>query len=119
MRTCGYIATYQAGCRCARCRAVAAAARRYERGAHAAPGLSARLAEAFGRAEWMQDAKCRGLNPALFFVPRGCNGYEEALAVCAECPVTTECLVHAKRTGERDGVWGGLTPRQRRKVKVA
>lgn len=30
-----------------------------------------------------------------------------AKAICAKCPVTSECLEHALRIGEPWGVWGG------------
>lgn len=36
-----------------------------------------------------------------------------ALTFCAVCPVRIDCLYVALRTGERHGIWGGLTPRQR------
>lgn len=36
-----------------------------------------------------------------------------ARAVCGRCPVQEQCLAWALSHGEREGVWGGLTPRQR------
>lgn len=41
---------------------------------------------------------------------------EEAKVVCAECPVRQPCLEHALSGRERDGVWGGLTERERRRI---
>jgi WhiB family redox-sensing transcriptional regulator len=38
-----------------------------------------------------------------------------AKAVCAGCPVVMECRVYALRVGEREGIWGGLTPKERRR----
>ncbi len=38
---------------------------------------------------------------------------EAAKAVCAPCPVRLECLDHAIAEGERFGVWGGLSVRER------
>jgi hypothetical protein len=46
---------------------------------------------------------------------------EEARAkrICATCPVTAECLDYALRHGEKYGVWGGLTPRARRRLTAS
>jgi WhiB family redox-sensing transcriptional regulator len=40
----------------------------------------------------------------------------EAKAVCDACPVHQSCLEHALTVREREGVWGGLTERERRRV---
>ena len=37
-----------------------------------------------------------------------------AKAVCRRCPVQIECLTDALAQGDRFGVWGGLSPRERR-----
>lgn len=65
---------------------------------------------------WMSDAACRGLDPALFFPERG-DDVRPALKVCAACPVKAECLELG--LVERHGVYGGLSERQRRKVRKA
>lgn len=44
---------------------------------------------------------------------------DEALKVCAACPVTKECLEYALTINERDGVLGGTTPSQRRRLRRA
>lgn len=36
--------------------------------------------------------------------------------MCAACTVAADCLDYAIRNGERFGVWGGLTDRQRRRI---
>ena len=41
---------------------------------------------------------------------------EEAKAICAECPVRQACLEHALAHREREGVWGGATERERRRI---
>ncbi|MEU2134961.1 WhiB family transcriptional regulator [Streptomyces sp. NPDC018352] len=38
----------------------------------------------------------------------------EAKALCAQCPIKAACADHAIQRGERDGIWGGLTPAERR-----
>lgn len=43
--------------------------------------------------------------------------YDEARAVCLSCPVRAECLVHALEQKERFGMWGGLTPIERRRIE--
>lgn len=67
--------------------------------------------------DWMLDAACRGMDPALFHpVTRGrpsSTRVDQAVAVCARCTVRDRCLDYAETTGETRGVWGGLTARQR------
>ena len=43
--------------------------------------------------------------------------YEDARAVCLSCPVREECLTHALNEKERFGMWGGLTPIERRRIE--
>ena len=40
----------------------------------------------------------------------------EAKAICAQCPVRQACLEYALTNRERDGVWGGATERERRRI---
>ena len=65
---------------------------------------------------WMFHARCRGINPAEFFPSDG-TGVETAQRVCAACPVTSECLEYALQHGEKFGIWGGLSERERRRVR--
>jgi WhiB family redox-sensing transcriptional regulator len=39
----------------------------------------------------------------------------QAKELCAACPVQRECLEYANDNEEPDGIWGGLTPIERRK----
>jgi WhiB family redox-sensing transcriptional regulator len=41
---------------------------------------------------------------------------EEAKAVCSSCPVRQACLEYSLAAREREGVWGGLTERERRRI---
>ncbi|MDH6116857.1 hypothetical protein ABH930_000276 [Kitasatospora sp. GAS204A] len=75
------------------------------------------------RAAWVDRALCRG-SGHLFF-PEGQHARhrtEVAVRICAACPVTAQCLQLAldaegnAAAGARYGVYGGLTPAQRRKV---
>ena len=69
------------------------------------------------REPWMRDAACRDSHPDLFF-PEGpgvSNGtIGTAKKICAGCPVTTECLNYALDHHIHDGVWGGMSVRERR-----
>jgi WhiB family transcriptional regulator, redox-sensing transcriptional regulator len=66
-------------------------------------------------AQWRDAALCRQTDPELFFPDKG-GSCEPAKRVCRVCPVRGECLDHAIRHHETDGVWGGLSPRQRRRI---
>jgi WhiB family redox-sensing transcriptional regulator len=64
---------------------------------------------------WRQHAACRGLEPEVFY-PVSEEQTEEAKAICRECPVREPCLEYALANRERDGVWGGATERERRRM---
>jgi len=66
--------------------------------------------------DWSEHAACAGVDVALFFPEEGENP-TQALAVCAACPVRDHCLREALERDERHGVWGGLTPRQRHRLR--
>jgi len=65
---------------------------------------------------WQSKALCAQADPEAFFPERG-GSTKEAKRVCQGCDVRAECLEYALRNDERFGVWGGLTERQRRKLK--
>lgn len=67
------------------------------------------------RPDIYDQAKCRGLNPQVFFPERG-GSTAQALAICAECPIRELCL--QLNLNERAGVWGGMTGRQRKRLRV-
>jgi WhiB family redox-sensing transcriptional regulator len=71
---------------------------------------------------WYAFAECRGLTTAerddIFFSSQGHNDkVNEARAICAVCPVRAECLDHAMTHAEHWGIWGGLTERERRRLR--
>ena len=66
--------------------------------------------------QWADHAGCRSLNADLFF-PETTNDEAAAKAVCAACPVRSECLEHALAASEPYGIWGGLTLRERRLLR--
>ncbi|WP_406516354.1 WhiB family transcriptional regulator [Streptomyces sp. NBC_00873] len=68
--------------------------------------------------EWRHEAACRWIDPDLFW-PLGESmaarqQAEQAKAVCATCPVRTQCLEWAVETRQDFGVWGGMSERERR-----
>jgi WhiB family transcriptional regulator, redox-sensing transcriptional regulator len=64
---------------------------------------------------WRQSAACRGVDPDIFY-PVSDEEAEEAKAVCRSCTVRETCLEYALAHRERDGVWGGATERERRRI---
>lgn len=61
---------------------------------------------------WVEDAACQGLPTRMFFPgPGDRKGIARAKAICDRCPVTTQCAEAGR--DERDGIWGGMTPRER------
>ena len=69
-------------------------------------------------ADWKEHGACVGHPADLWFPGRG-DDCGPAKAICAQCPVRLECLEHALIEGERFGVWGGLSERERRRIRVA
>ena len=69
--------------------------------------------------DWQVNAACRGMSVDLFYdadFARGAAKREHvahAKAICAVCPVIAQCLDRASDVGEPEGVWGGLTARER------
>jgi len=66
---------------------------------------------------WRVHAACRSCDPDLFF-PAGTTGaalheIAAAKAVCMACPVQSQCLRFALRTGQAYGIWGGTTEDER------
>ncbi len=65
---------------------------------------------------WQRKANCMGVDPDLFFPERG-SSTREAKEVCRGCVVREECLEYAVTYGEKFGIWGGLSERERRKIR--
>jgi WhiB family redox-sensing transcriptional regulator len=67
---------------------------------------------------WQQRANCMGVDPDLFFPERG-SSTREAKEVCRGCVVRVDCLEFAIANGEKFGIWGGMSERERRRVRRA
>jgi WhiB family transcriptional regulator, redox-sensing transcriptional regulator len=65
---------------------------------------------------WQMFANCLGVDPDLFFPERGAST-KEAKQVCQGCVVREDCLEYALANGEKFGIWGGLSERERRRIR--
>ena len=61
-------------------------------------------------------ANCLGVDPDLFFPERGAST-REAKEVCRGCVVRPDCLEFALANGEKFGIWGGMSERERRRIR--
>jgi len=66
--------------------------------------------------EWTRDALCAQTDPEAFFPDKG-GSTRPAKSVCRDCPVLAECRDYALARGDLHGVWGGLSERERRRVR--
>lgn len=65
---------------------------------------------------WQIDALCAQTDPESFFPEKG-GSTREAKRICDSCEVRSECLEYALSNDERFGIWGGLSERERRKLR--
>jgi WhiB family redox-sensing transcriptional regulator len=65
---------------------------------------------------WQERALCAQTDPEAFFPEKG-GSTREAKRVCLSCDVRGECLEYALAHDERFGIWGGLSERERRRLK--
>jgi WhiB family transcriptional regulator, redox-sensing transcriptional regulator len=70
-----------------------------------------------GALSWQERALCAQTDPEAFFPEKG-GSTREAKKVCLACDVRGECLEYALANDERFGIWGGLSERERRKLKT-
>ena len=73
------------------------------------------------RAERWSRAACSTADPELFF-PISSSGpavhqAKRAKAICARCEIRQACLDYAISVGPIQGVWGGMTERERRLLR--
>ena len=66
--------------------------------------------------QWQDRALCAQTDPEAFFPEKG-GSTREAKKICQRCPVRNECLEYALANDERFGIWGGLSERERRRLK--
>ena len=66
--------------------------------------------------DWHERALCAQTDPEAFFPEKG-GSTREAKKICTGCEVKSECLSYALANDERFGIWGGLSERERRRLK--
>ncbi len=66
--------------------------------------------------QWQERALCAQTDPEAFFPEKG-GSTREAKRICMGCEVRDECLEYALAHDERFGIWGGLSERERRRLK--
>ncbi len=66
--------------------------------------------------DWQERALCSQTDPEAFFPEKG-GSTREAKKICTGCEVRAECLEYALAHDERFGIWGGLSERERRKLR--
>ena len=74
-------------------------------------------AEPAGDESWRLSALCGETDPEAFFPEKG-GSTRDAKRVCTGCDVRAECLEFALRNDERFGIWGGLSERERRRLRM-
>jgi WhiB family transcriptional regulator, redox-sensing transcriptional regulator len=65
---------------------------------------------------WQADSLCAQTDPDAFFPEKG-GSTRDAKRICAACEVRAQCLEYALANDERFGIWGGLSERERRKLR--
>lgn len=66
--------------------------------------------------QWQENALCAQTDPEAFFPEKG-GSTREAKRICLGCEVKDDCLEYALANDERFGIWGGLSERERRRLK--
>ena len=80
------------------------------------PGDRWNLLDELDQYDWQERALCAQTDPEAFFPEKG-GSTREAKRICASCEVRAECLDYALAFDERFGIWGGLSERERRRLK--
>jgi len=66
---------------------------------------------------WRKHAACRGLDADIFYAATDEDAdAAQTKAICGVCPVRQACLEYALAYREREGIWGGMTERERRRI---
>jgi len=65
---------------------------------------------------WQSDSLCAQTDPEAFFPEKG-GSTRDAKRICTSCEVRSRCLDYALENDERFGIWGGLSERERRKLR--
>lgn len=72
----------------------------------------------FEQPSWREEALCKGFDPDVFFPDEGDTaGIAYAKSICEGCPVIEECLSYAVEMNQTEGIWGGTTKQERRRLR--
>ncbi|MEO5533966.1 MAG: WhiB family transcriptional regulator [Pseudolysinimonas sp.] len=82
------------------------------------PGLRPAVQEDENQLSWQTDALCAQTDPEAFFPEKG-GSTRDAKRICTTCDVKAQCLDYALQNDERFGIWGGLSERERRRLRRA
>ena len=80
------------------------------------PVSAAELRDDEQQLSWQSDSLCAQTDPEAFFPEKG-GSTRDAKKICASCEVKAQCLEYALENDERFGIWGGLSERERRKLR--
>jgi len=79
-------------------------------------GIPGIRSEDDGALAWQADSLCAQTDPEAFFPEKG-GSTREAQKICGQCEVSAQCLEYALQNDERFGIWGGLSERERRRLR--
>ena len=68
--------------------------------------------------DWREYAACAQADPEAWFPEKG-GSTRDAKKVCRGCFVREQCLAYALAASEDWGIWGGLSVRERRRLRSA
>jgi WhiB family redox-sensing transcriptional regulator len=80
------------------------------------PGVRRRTETEEDPLAWQTESLCAQTDPEAFFPEKG-GSTRDAKKICGSCEVRAECLEYALQNDERFGIWGGLSERERRKLR--
>jgi WhiB family redox-sensing transcriptional regulator len=80
------------------------------------PGVRKPETDEDSQLAWQVDSLCAQTDPEAFFPEKG-GSTRDAKKICASCDVRAQCLEYALQNDERFGIWGGLSERERRKLR--
>jgi len=80
------------------------------------PGLRPQQIDDDNPLAWQTDALCAQTDPEAFFPEKG-GSPRDAKRICTTCEVKAQCLDYALQNDERFGIWGGLSERERRRLR--
>ena len=69
-----------------------------------------------GELAWQDDALCAQTDPEAF-IPDKYESVDPAKRVCGRCTVRAACLMYAFESGEKSGIWGGLSNNERKQLR--